>query len=38
MASNVFVVDQAAQKYDIYLIIHVCIGITKADARGHRVD
>ena len=35
MVSNVFVVDQAAQSYDIYLIIYVYVGITEADARGH---
>ena len=34
MLSNV--VDQAAQAYDIYLIIYVCVGITEADARGHK--
>ena len=31
----IFVDDQAAQAYDIYLIIYVCVGITEADARGH---
>ena len=35
MVASVFVVDQAAQAYDIYLIIYVCVGITEADARGH---
>ena len=35
MVSNVFVVDQAAQAYDIYLTTYVCVGITEADARGH---
>ena len=34
MLSNV--VDQAAQAYDIYLIIYVCVDITEADARGHK--
>ena len=32
---NVFVVDQAPQAYDIYLIIYVCVGTTEAGARGH---
>ena len=35
MVSNVFVVDQAALAYDIYLIIFVCVGATEADAREH---
>ena len=35
MVSNVFIVDQAAQAYDIYLIIYVCASITEADVRGH---
>ena len=35
MVSNVFVVDQAAQAFDIYLIIYVRVGTTEADARGH---
>ena len=35
MVSNVFVVDQAAQVYDIYLIIYVLVGITEADATRH---
>ena len=35
MVSNVFVVDQAALAYDIYLIIYVCVGATEANARGH---
>ena len=34
IVSNVFVVDQAAQAYNIYLKIYVCVGITEADARG----
>ena len=34
MVSNVFAVDQAAQAYDIYLIIYVCVGFTEANARG----
>ena len=29
------VVDQAAQAYDIYLIIYVCVGTLEADARWH---
>ena len=33
--SNIFVVDQAAQVYDIYLIVYVCVGATEADTRGH---
>ena len=35
MESNIFVVDQDAQAYDIYLIIYVCVVNTEADARGH---
>ena len=35
MVSNVFVVDQVAQAYDIYLTIYVCVDITEVDARGH---
>ena len=35
MVSNVFVVDQAAQAYDIYWIMYVCVGAAEADARGH---
>ena len=35
MVSNVSTVDRAAQAYDIYLIIYVCIGATEADAREH---
>ena len=31
----VFVVEQAAQLYNIYLIICVCVVTTNADARGH---
>ena len=34
MVSNVFVVDQAAQAYDIYLI-YVCVSMTEADGTGH---
>ena len=34
MLSNILVVDQAAQVYDIYLI-YVCVGATEADAKGH---
>ena len=34
MVSNVFVVDQAAQAYDIYLIIYVSVGFMEANARG----
>ena len=32
---NFFVVDQDAQAYYIHLIIHVCVGARKANARGH---
>ena len=36
LVSNVFVVDcKAAQTYNIHLIIHVCVGTTEADDRGH---
>ena len=35
MVPNVFGVDQAAQAYDIYLIIYACVGVTEANARGH---
>ena len=35
MVSNVFVVDQAAQAYNIYLIIYVCVGTTEVVAREH---
>ena len=35
MVSNVIVVDQVAQAYNIYLIIYACAGITEADTRGH---
>ena len=35
MVSNVSVVDQAAQAYDIHLIIYGCVGITVANSRGH---
>ena len=35
MVSNVFVVDQAAQAYGIYIITYACVGVTAADARGH---
>ena len=31
----IFVVDQAAQAYDIYLIIYVCVGIMEAYATEH---
>ena len=34
MVSNIFVVDQAAQAYDIYLI-YACVGATEADTREH---
>ena len=34
MVSNVLVVDQAAQSYDIYLI-YVFVGAKEADAKGH---
>ena len=34
MVSNVFVVDQAAQAYDIYLI-YLCVSMTEDDATGH---
>ena len=34
MLSNILVVDQAAQVYDIYLM-YVCVGATEADAKGH---
>ena len=32
MGSSVFAVDQAAQAYNIYLIIYVCVVTTEADA------
>ena len=35
MVSNAFVVDEAAQAYNIYLIIYVCVGTRKADARDY---
>ena len=35
MVLNDFVFDQAAQAYDIYLVIYVCVGSTEADVRGH---
>ena len=33
MVFNVFVIDRAAQAYNICLIIYVCVGITEGDAR-----
>ena len=35
MVSNVFVVDQAVEAYNLYLKIQVCICNRGADARGH---
>ena len=35
MMSNVFAVDRAAQAYNIYLIIYVCVGTTEADTIGN---
>ena len=35
MVSNVFAADEAAQAYNIYLTIYVCVGTRNADARDY---